>query len=119
MMISARVLIAVKPEHRQRFIAVSTTMIEQTRAEPGCLSFGFYQDAADPNTFLFYEEFADRAAVLLHDQTAYRDQWWDDVEPLLAAPVEARILTNCEVVTRNLSKEPHPAKRAKVSFSVG
>lgn len=103
-MIVARVLIEVKPEHRERFMAVSTSMIAQTRGEPGCLDFGFYQDAADPNKFMFYEEFADQAAVVLHDQTDYRNQWWDDVESLLAAPVEAKILTNSDVSVRTLRK---------------
>ncbi|GGN66373.1 hypothetical protein GCM10010112_28700 [Actinoplanes lobatus] len=42
------------------------TMREHTRAEPGNLDYVVHTDAEDPNAFLLYEVYADRAGFDAH-----------------------------------------------------
>ena len=46
-MIIVRVRVQVMPDKRQRFIDISTPLIAQTNAEPGCLFYSCYQDLAE------------------------------------------------------------------------
>jgi quinol monooxygenase YgiN len=96
-MIIVRVRVQVMPDKRQRFIDISTPLIAQTNAEPGCLFYSCYQDLADPNLFMFYEEYEDQAAIAYHNQTAHRIAWWKAVQEVLAEPMEAKVLSNSDV----------------------
>jgi quinol monooxygenase YgiN len=96
-MIIVRVRVQVMPDKRQRFIDISTLLIAQTNAEPGCLFYSCYQDLADPNLFMFYEEYEDQAAIAYHNQTAHRIAWWKAVQEVLAEPMEAKVLSNSDV----------------------
>ena len=79
-MLVVRVLVQVKPENRDQFITISTPLIAQTNAEPGCLFYSCYQDLADPNKFLFYEEYENQSAIDYHNQTEHRIKWWNAVQ---------------------------------------
>jgi quinol monooxygenase YgiN len=96
-MIIVRVRVKIQPDKRQQFIDISTPLIAQTNAEPGCLFYSCYQDLADPNLFMFYEEYEDMAAIDYHNQTAHRIAWWQAVQAVLAEPMEAKVLSNSEV----------------------
>ncbi len=96
-MLIVRVRVQVQPDKRQRFIDISTPLIAQTNAEPGCLFYSCYQDLADPNQFMFYEEYEDEAAIAYHNQTAHRIGWWQAVQEVLAQPMEATVLSNSDV----------------------
>ena len=95
-MLVVRVLVQVKPENRDQFITISTPLIAQTNAEPGCLFYSCYQDLADPNKFLFYEEYENQSAIDYHNQTEHRIRWWNAVQAVLAVPMEAKILANSD-----------------------
>lgn len=97
-MLVVRVLVQVLPEKRDRFIEISTPLIAQTNAEADCLFYSLYNDLADPNKFLFYEEYENQAAIDFHNQTEHRIQWWNEVQACLAVPMEAKILGNSEVM---------------------
>jgi quinol monooxygenase YgiN len=56
----------VRPEHRAAFLKASEAIISGTRAESGCLFYALHEDAHDQNSFLFYEEWQDRAAIEAH-----------------------------------------------------
>src|SRR5690349_7246928 len=96
-MIIVRVRVQVMPDKRQRFIDISTPLIAQTNAEPGCLFYSCYEDLADPNLFMFYEEYEDQAAIAYHNHTAHRIAWWKAVQEVLAEPMEAKVLSNSDV----------------------
>jgi quinol monooxygenase YgiN len=95
-MLVVRVLVQVKPDMRERFIEISTPLIAQTNAEPGCLFYSCYNDLADPNKFMFYEEYEDMAAIDHHNQTPHRINWWNAVQATLAVPMEAKLLANSD-----------------------
>jgi quinol monooxygenase YgiN len=56
----------IHAEHRAAFLTASEAIIAGTRAEPGCLFYALHEDAHDPNSFLFYEEWRDRDAIEAH-----------------------------------------------------
>ncbi|MAW61704.1 MAG: antibiotic biosynthesis monooxygenase [Planctomycetes bacterium] len=56
----------IRPENRAEFLEASQAIIAGTRAEAGCLFYALHEDAHDPCSFLFYEEWQDRAAIDAH-----------------------------------------------------
>lgn len=67
----------VKPEQREIFLELATAALVPTRAEPGCISYGFYEQPTAKNSFIYYEEWKDRTALRDHLKQPY-------VRPLLA-----------------------------------
>lgn len=61
----------------QRAAALSpmTTMIEATRAEPGCLSYAFAFDALDDHLVRIFEVFRDEAALAAHRASPHMAAW--------------------------------------------
>jgi quinol monooxygenase YgiN len=58
---------AVRPEHVDEFIRVAReTLVVPTRAEPGCLRYDLWQDAADRTRFAMVEEWESAAALDTH-----------------------------------------------------
>lgn len=53
------------------FRPIAERQVTLSRAEDGCLDYGCYQDALEPGTFLFYEEWKDQAAVDFHFAQGY------------------------------------------------
>ena len=47
-------------------LRISLEHVHRSRAEPGCLEHGVYQDAADPLRLFFFERWQDRAALDAH-----------------------------------------------------
>jgi len=75
-MIALIVSLHVVPERRDDFTAAIATNAERTFTdEPGCLSFDVTQDLADPHHFVFYELYADEAAVAAHRAAPHFAQW--------------------------------------------
>lgn len=67
----------IKPEQRDLFLKLATAALAPTRAEPGCISYGFYEQPTAKNSFIYYEEWKDRTALKEHLKQPY-------VQPLLA-----------------------------------
>ncbi|HAH10176.1 MAG TPA: antibiotic biosynthesis monooxygenase [Alphaproteobacteria bacterium] len=61
----------VKPSERETMLRIGAEQVRNSRAEPGCISYHFYEDALEPNAFFFYEEWKDQAAVDFHFAQAY------------------------------------------------
>jgi quinol monooxygenase YgiN len=61
----------VAPENRAAMIALGGEQVRQSRAEEGNLSYGFYEDALEPNTFVFVERWRDQEAVNVHFAKPY------------------------------------------------
>ncbi len=61
----------VKPENRNELVALCKEMLIPSRAEEGCITYNFYQDAADENKFFFYEVWKDQAAIDFHFKTKH------------------------------------------------
>lgn len=47
-------------------LRLSLEHVHRSRREPGCLAHGVYRDGDNPLRLFFYEEWADRGALLAH-----------------------------------------------------
>lgn len=61
----------VKPEFRDELICLSTGLLGPSQSEPGCVSYGFYEDKTDPCRFLFFERWQNRESITRHFETPY------------------------------------------------
>ena len=59
------------PENRNAIIHLCRSMIGPSRAEKGCISYNFYQNADDENAFFFFEEWKDQNAIDAHNKTKH------------------------------------------------
>ena len=60
--------IPIKPERREEAKQLALQMAAATHAEAGCLTYQFYADLADPNTFFIFEEWESEEALQRHFQ---------------------------------------------------
>ncbi|MCZ8186043.1 MAG: putative quinol monooxygenase [Beijerinckiaceae bacterium] len=55
-----------RADRREAWIAAARTCIEETRKEPGCLSYDMHESVTEPGRFVFVEQWQDRAALERH-----------------------------------------------------
>jgi quinol monooxygenase YgiN len=60
-MIVIRVALTFNPSERTTMLTYMQTHLKESRAFTGCLNYGLYQDIADENRFLLYEEWDTQA----------------------------------------------------------
>ncbi|MBI3303136.1 MAG: antibiotic biosynthesis monooxygenase [Deltaproteobacteria bacterium] len=85
--------IPIKPEHREEAKQLVLQMAAATCAEAGCLTYHFYTDLADPNTFFIFEEWESEDALARHFQTDHMKQFQQQAPKLLAGKVNAKKYT--------------------------
>jgi autoinducer 2-degrading protein len=83
---AACVMLEVKPDRIDDFIAATAKNHGASLKEPGCLRFDLLQSADDPAKFMLYEVFESEGASKAHKQTPHYFEWRDAAEHLLAAP---------------------------------
>ncbi|MBO0691786.1 MAG: antibiotic biosynthesis monooxygenase [Acidimicrobiaceae bacterium] len=87
------VTVKIKPELRDRFLEViEHDATASVRDEPGCLRFEVLQDASDPDTYYFFEVYADEAAINAHRETPHFATWDEASKELLQQRVQ-RLVT--------------------------
>ena len=84
--------VVAKPEKRDELLHILSAQVAPTRAEPGCINYDFHCDQADPNVFVFYENFASKAALEDHLKKPHLKPLMDRLDELLAKPVDIRFL---------------------------
>ena len=65
-MLIVQVRATIKPESREAFLAMAREVIAKTRQEPGSISYSCYENIAEPNVFIFYEEWRTKADIDAH-----------------------------------------------------
>jgi quinol monooxygenase YgiN len=55
-----------RPDTFEQVLALSREHVMRSRAEPGCVEHGVAIDADDPMRLVFFERWADRAAIGAH-----------------------------------------------------
>ena len=58
--------VTARPETRDELHEVLMAQVVPTRAEAGCINYDYHVDAADPCTFVFYENWIGHAALDAH-----------------------------------------------------
>ena len=86
--------IRVKPEQRDAFILATLANHRGTRAEPGNLRFDVLQDLEDPNRFVLYEVYRDKAGLEAHQQQPHFARWREAVEPMMSVPRQRQRFTS-------------------------
>lgn len=84
----ARIVAKADQVHGMRTLL--TSLEAPTRAEAGCLSYAFFQDAQRPTHFISIERWASAAAVAAHMETPHVQSALAAAGPLLAEPPEIR-----------------------------
>jgi quinol monooxygenase YgiN len=79
-----------KPDHRSEILRLATAVAEPSRAETGCIAYDFYESPSN-NEFLFFEEWADQAALDFHFQTPHFQDFIRQFTELLAQPPNIRV----------------------------
>ena len=70
---------------------VAERQVLLSRAEPGNVSYGWYEDRMEPGRFFFYEEWKDRTAVDFHFAQAYCHEFMEAARLLAEAAPEISI----------------------------
>ena len=70
-MIIVAAKIRTKPGKRDDFIKAAQSVIAATRAESGCLRYELYASTEDVNGLMYFEEWANRAALDAHMKTPH------------------------------------------------
>lgn len=79
-----------KPERRGEIIRLAAKVAAPSREEPGCISYNFYEQQPANNEFLFFEEWADQAAVDFHFQTPHFKEFMKEFPELIQGPAKLR-----------------------------
>ena len=64
-------IVRAVPGHEAPLAAAISVLAAAVRAEPGCMEFRPYRDAADPGVFYLYEVYADTDAFRTHLGTGH------------------------------------------------
>lgn len=88
-MIIMAVSAPIKPEHRDEMIQAAITVQDATRHEPGCITYVFYTEVADPNQFLAYEVWESAEALELHMQQEHTRTFLEKVGKTAAGSINA------------------------------
>ena len=85
--------VTARPETRDELHELLMAQVVPTRAEAGCINYDYHVDAADPCTFVFYENWTNRAALDAHLAMPHLQPLFSQLGRLLALPVDIRPLT--------------------------
>jgi quinol monooxygenase YgiN len=83
-----------RPAHGNQVKALLSPLVEPTLTEDGCLAYRCFEDIADPDHFVFIEQWRDEASLDAHLATAHVRRILQEVDPLLASPIEGYRLTD-------------------------
>jgi quinol monooxygenase YgiN len=75
---------AIKEGQEAAFMDVANVLVEATRQEPGCLFYALYRSPSDPGSFIFYEEYKDKAAFAAHGSSNHFKTFADAIGEMLA-----------------------------------
>lgn len=67
-------------------------IIEESRAEAGCINYDFHQSIDDENLFMWHETWRDMDAVTAHGQSSHLQRFSKAIENITESPLEV-ILT--------------------------
>lgn len=84
--------VTARPETLDQMLAAALDHVRRSRTEPGCLQQGVSIDAEDPLTLVFYEEWADRAALDAHFQVPESLGFMKTMRSLAAGQTKMKIL---------------------------
>ncbi len=85
-MFIVHVLVHVKPDQVDNFIAASLENAKNSVQEPGVARFDVVQQQDDPTRFVFVEVYRTADDPAKHKETAHYQKWRDTVADMMAEP---------------------------------
>ena len=82
-----------KPEKRDELLRLLHAFVEQSRQEPGCVDYHLHVSEADPNVFIFYENWRTAKELREHQKSSAVAQFWPRRLEYLQKEVELEIAT--------------------------
>lgn len=79
-----------QPGKAETLKPILLALVDQTRQDPGCLSYHLLQGLDDPTEFVFVEEWANDGQMQAHLATSHVQQALAQAAPLLAEPPDIR-----------------------------
>jgi quinol monooxygenase YgiN len=76
----------IKPEARERWLALLDAVTPPSRAEDACQSYVLYEAIETPNTFIFVEEWASLDGLYAHFHTPHFTEFFAGLGEVLAGP---------------------------------
>jgi quinol monooxygenase YgiN len=64
-------IVKATPGQEEAVKEVLVALVEPTRKEPGCLCYNLHQSKSDKTQFMFYEQWASKAAIDAHGKTPH------------------------------------------------
>ena len=65
-----------RPEKVEAFEQLFRGYVEPSRQEPGCIEYHMLRDQQDPSLFVFFEVWADKAALDVHSALPHMQQFF-------------------------------------------
>ncbi|MEX1133751.1 MAG: putative quinol monooxygenase [Acidimicrobiia bacterium] len=84
-----------EPSRVSDFVDLLKSMVQSSRAEPGCLRYDFYEDGE--GRFFMLEDYQDQAAVKAHRESDHYKEYRSKVAEMLAAPITVTVLSPLDV----------------------
>lgn len=81
------------PEKRAALVQIGQTLAQASRQEPGCISYGLYEDSENANEFLFVEEWESDEALREHFRTPHIAEFMKEVPTAVAAAPDVKFHT--------------------------
>ncbi|MDF0731568.1 putative quinol monooxygenase [Pseudomonas entomophila] len=66
-----------RPEKAEAFEQLFRAYVEPSRREPGCIEYHMLRDKQDPTLFVFYEVWADQAALDVHSSLPHMREFFE------------------------------------------
>lgn len=90
------------PERRNDIMRITAAIVPPSKAEVGCISYEIHERLSSENEYLFFEEWADQAALDFHFNTPHFQEFIKEFTQLLQAPPNIRIYEVAESRTLQL-----------------
>ena len=81
----------INPGKRERFLELAKAGLEPTRKEPGNISYSFYEEAGVPNSFIYFEEWQSREALVEHLKQPYITPLLKEFSDLVDGEADVRV----------------------------
>ncbi|WP_312153118.1 putative quinol monooxygenase [Pseudomonas sp.] len=65
-----------RPDKAEAFEQLFRGYVEPSRQEPGCIEYHMLRDQQDPSLFVFFEVWADKAALDVHSALPHMQQFF-------------------------------------------
>ncbi len=89
-MVILAVTLPIKPELREKAVAIVLHMQAETHKEPGVVAYTFFAPLDDPNTFFVYEEWASQEAVDYHNNSDHMKVFQGQIGEVLGGTVTVK-----------------------------